>query len=75
MVTLLMVTSRAYAQQKNDAKRYESYKTRSVDDESASVLLDDARVLKDKDPKEALNKVQEALAISIAQKNTMDFQS
>jgi tetratricopeptide (TPR) repeat protein len=48
-------------------KRYESYKASSADD--ASFLLEEAYTLKDKRPGEALNRVEEALGISIARKD------
>ncbi|MFZ6012035.1 MAG: histidine kinase [Bacteroidota bacterium] len=51
--------------------RYRSYKARSSG-EGVNELLNDAYLLKETNPKEALNKVEEALGISIAQENGLN---
>lgn len=61
----------AMAQEKKKADRYESLKQRSAE-LSADELLDEASSLKDNNPREALNKVEEALGVSLAQKNVLD---
>lgn len=60
----------ATAQEKK-ADRYKSLKLRS-EQLSADELLEEARGLKDHDAREALNKVEEALGISLAQKDVLD---
>jgi tetratricopeptide (TPR) repeat protein len=54
----------AYAQEKK-AEGYKKYSSK-VRQESADDLLNDAQLLKDKNPGEALNKVQDALGLSLA---------
>src|SRR5688572_27331157 len=51
-------------------KSYKDYKASSIDD--AALLLEEAHSLKDKNPGEALNKVQDALGISIATKDVFN---
>jgi tetratricopeptide (TPR) repeat protein len=70
----LFVCSAGMAQEKkassSEGKRYESYKVK----ERTSIpdLLSDARAIMERDPKAALDKVEEALGISLAQGNTDD---
>jgi tetratricopeptide (TPR) repeat protein len=69
-VLLLALSSVAFSQEKKAERqeRYKDYKQRSsVSPEgTADQLLDDADQLKNSDRKEALNKVEEAIGISIA---------
>lgn len=64
LTTLLLVGTNCFAQKK--AESYKSLKKRSTRTE-AEQLLQEAEALKQKNPDEALDKVQEALAMSIAQ--------
>ncbi|HYG20444.1 MAG TPA: histidine kinase [Ohtaekwangia sp.] len=58
-----------YAQVKEKkTETYKRYKSRSTSNETSS-LLEEARQLKDTDPGAALNKVEDALAISIAEQD------
>ena len=59
--------------QKKDANRYEKLKQRSSSKaQGPEDLLDDARLLKEKNPAEALDKVEEALGISLAGKDVLN---
>src|SRR5687767_13575293 len=76
-VAIALLSMYAHAQEKtNEAEydkgeRYQSYKSRSSQGGVAG-LLQEAREIKDTNPKEALDKVKEALGMSIAQGNTVD---
>jgi hypothetical protein len=65
----VIITTSCYAQKKEkpESKRYDAYKSSNAD--QASSLLKEAAALKADNPGEALNKVEEALGISIAQKD------
>jgi tetratricopeptide (TPR) repeat protein len=67
----LLVSAPVHAQQKEgkSVERYQTYKKRSAGP-SVAELLNDANALKESNAKEALNKVEEALGISLAQKDT-----
>ncbi|RAW02957.1 tetratricopeptide repeat-containing sensor histidine kinase [Pseudochryseolinea flava] len=70
IVMSLMWVPDVVAQNKVESKSKERYKAyKSSSQSEASSLLNDAYVLKDKNPGEALNKVQDALGISIATKD------
>ena len=56
-------------EKKAASERYSKYKSSSSDE--ASSLLNEAYALREKSPGEALDKVEEALGISIAQKNDL----
>jgi tetratricopeptide (TPR) repeat protein len=53
------------------SKRYKNYKIR-VSTEDVSSLLDDARKIKDTNPREALNNVEEALGLSLTGKDALN---
>lgn len=57
---------------KDEEAVYQSYKSRVSSQDGVDELLDDARQIKDDRPKEALDKVKEALGISLAQGNVTD---
>ncbi len=63
--TILLMAGNCFAQ-KDKKESYKSLKSRSTSTE-ASQLLNEAEALKNKNPDAALNKVKEALAMSIAQ--------
>jgi tetratricopeptide (TPR) repeat protein len=72
-IFVLGACTTSFAQQKkasSEGKRYQSYKVK----ESNNVpdLLADAKAIMENDPKTALDKVEEALGISLAQGNTDD---
>ncbi len=65
---LILFANGSFAQsKKQDA--YRSYKRKSASDE-VTVLIKDASALKEANPAAALDKVQEALALSVAEGNT-----
>ncbi len=64
ITTLVLLAGNCFAQNKKES--YKSLKSRSTSTE-ASTLLNDAEALKNKNPDAALDKVKEALAMSIAQ--------
>nr|HPH47394.1 histidine kinase [Chryseolinea sp.] len=66
ITALLLLAMHSNAQNKKESyKSLRKFSTSTM----ASQLLDEAEVLKDKDPDKALDKVKEALAISIAQQD------
>src|SRR5688572_23668553 len=73
LLTLILMIYQVPARGQQDrVKSYESFKKESSSYPSIQTLLRDARVLKDKSPKDALNKVQEALGLSITQNDALN---
>lgn len=65
-ILALFLGGSCYAQD-NKKESYRKFKSRSSSQSSAPMLLQDANDLKINNPREALNKVEEALGISLAQ--------
>ena len=66
-ILAVFLAGSCYAQ-KNDRKdSYKKFKSRSSSQSSAPTLLKEANELKNNNPQEALNRVEEALGISLAQ--------
>ena len=67
-VTAMFVAADSFGQKEKKASSYEVYKKRSSQS-NISKLLKDADALKESNPVEALNKVEEALGISLARQD------
>ena len=68
---LLIVVSASSAQEEKKSKRYELYKSK-LDSQSPGDLLQEAQRLKESSPGLALDKVQEALGLSLAGKDVFN---
>ncbi len=66
LITAITLAWDGHAQKQ---ERYKSFKSRSSSQNTATTLLKEAEVLKNTDPTEALNKVEEALGLSLAQRD------
>ena len=64
--TILLVADNCFAQKQDKKESYKSLKSRASSS-GASQLLNEADALKSKNPDEALDKIKEALAMSIAE--------
>lgn len=65
---LLLIAFAAFSQEEKKSKRYEDYKSK-LDSHSPAELLQEAQQLKESSPGLALDKVQEALGLSLAGKD------